>query len=57
MAGEQLSLEAGQRELRPESMRLSAEAAAALIPPGANVGMSGFTGSGYPKLVPGALAL
>ena len=35
---------------------MSAEAAAALIPPGANVGMSGFTGSGYPKAVPLALA-
>ncbi|MDA3647558.1 acetyl-CoA hydrolase/transferase family protein [Saccharopolyspora indica] len=27
-----------------------------LIEPGANVGMSGFTGAGYPKEVPGALA-
>jgi succinyl-CoA:acetate CoA-transferase len=35
---------------------MSAEAAAALIPAGAHVGMSGFTGAGYPKLVPGALA-
>jgi succinyl-CoA:acetate CoA-transferase len=35
---------------------LSAEAAAALIPAGANVGMSGFTGAGYPKAVPKALA-
>jgi len=34
----------------------SADQAAALIPPGANVGMSGFTGSGYPKAVPAALA-
>lgn len=33
-----------------------AEEAAALIEHGANVGMSGFTGSGYPKAVPGALA-
>ncbi|MFC5951976.1 acetyl-CoA hydrolase/transferase family protein [Pseudonocardia lutea] len=33
-----------------------AEAAAALIPAGANVGMSGFTGAGYPKAVPLALA-
>jgi len=39
-----------------KSKIMSAEAAAALIPAGANVGMSGFTGSGYPKLVPGALA-
>ncbi|MDD0839952.1 acetyl-CoA hydrolase/transferase family protein [Curvibacter sp. HBC61] len=35
---------------------MSAEAAAALIPVGANVGMSGFTGAGYPKAVPQALA-
>lgn len=34
----------------------SAEDAAALIPPGAHVGMSGFTGAGYPKAVPTALA-
>src|SRR4051795_3647454 len=33
-----------------------AEAAAALIRPGATVGMSGFTGAGYPKAVRGALA-
>ncbi|CAM8638227.1 ACH1 Acetyl-CoA hydrolase [Comamonadaceae bacterium] len=35
---------------------MSAEAAAALVPAGANVGMSGFTGSGHPKAVPQALA-
>ncbi|KAF1043954.1 acetyl-CoA hydrolase/transferase family protein [Xylophilus sp.] len=35
---------------------VSAEEAAALVPPGANVGMSGFTGAGYPKAVPRALA-
>jgi succinyl-CoA:acetate CoA-transferase len=35
---------------------MPAEAAAALIPAGANVGMSGFTGAGYPKAVPTALA-
>lgn len=40
--------------LKPKMM--SAEAAAALIPAGANVGMSGFTGAGYPKAVPNALA-
>ena len=34
----------------------SAEEAAALIPDGVNVGMSGFTGAGYPKAVPLALA-
>ena len=31
---------------------MSAEEAAALIPAGANVGMSGFTGAGHPKAVP-----
>lgn len=36
--------------------RMSAEAAAALISPGATLGMSGFTGAGYPKAVPLALA-
>ena len=35
---------------------MSADAAAALIPAGARVGMSGFTGAGYPKAVPAALA-
>lgn len=35
---------------------MSAEAAAALIPSGSVVGMSGFTGAGYPKAVPTALA-
>jgi succinyl-CoA:acetate CoA-transferase len=35
---------------------MSADEAAALISPGDNVGMSGFTGAGYPKLVPAALA-
>nr|MCW2727996.1 propionyl-CoA--succinate CoA transferase [Aeromicrobium sp.] len=34
----------------------SAAAAAAMIRPGDNVGLSGFTGAGYPKAVPGALA-
>ena len=33
-----------------------AETAAALIQPGETVGASGFTGSGYPKAVPQALA-
>jgi succinyl-CoA:acetate CoA-transferase len=42
------------RELASRIM--PAEAAAALIPAGANVGMSGFTGAGYPKAVPAALA-
>ena len=34
---------------------MTADEAAALIEPGANVGMSGFTGAGYPKEVPEAL--
>ncbi len=35
---------------------MSAEQAAALIKPGMTVAMSGFTGAGYPKAVPQALA-
>ncbi|OYV59786.1 MAG: propionyl-CoA--succinate CoA transferase [Acidocella sp. 21-58-7] len=35
---------------------MTAAEAAALIAPGSTVGMSGFTGSGYPKAVPQALA-
>lgn len=35
---------------------MSAEAAADLIRPGTTIGTSGFTGSGYPKAVPVALA-
>ncbi|WP_407278950.1 acetyl-CoA hydrolase/transferase family protein [Aromatoleum evansii] len=35
---------------------MSANEAASLIQSGMNVGMSGFTGSGYPKAVPSALA-
>ncbi len=35
---------------------MSPDEAAALIPSGVNVGMSGFTGAGYPKAVPLALA-
>ncbi|WP_246551033.1 acetyl-CoA hydrolase/transferase family protein [Bradyrhizobium liaoningense] len=35
---------------------MSADEAATLVPHGANVGMSGFTGSGHPKAVPMALA-
>ncbi|MDR1074778.1 MAG: acetyl-CoA hydrolase/transferase family protein [Xanthomonadaceae bacterium] len=36
--------------------RMSAEEAAELILPDMAVGMSGFTGAGYPKAIPGALA-
>ncbi|MFC7379599.1 acetyl-CoA hydrolase/transferase family protein [Brevundimonas sp. GCM10030266] len=39
-----------------QSKVMSAGDAAALITPGSTVGMSGFTGSGYPKAVPTALA-
>ncbi len=35
---------------------MTAEQAAALVPHGANVGMSGFTGAGYPKALPQAIA-
>ena len=35
---------------------MSAPEAAALIPAGSNVGMSGFTGAGYPKALPQAIA-
>ena len=35
---------------------MSAEEAAVFIKPSTNVGMSGFTGAGYPKAVPAALA-
>ncbi|MCE1170654.1 MAG: propionyl-CoA--succinate CoA transferase, partial [Azovibrio sp.] len=46
------------RVLNPQlrSKIMSAEEAAALIQSGMNVGMSGFTGAGYPKVVPAALA-
>ena len=35
---------------------MTAEQAAGLIPHGVNVGMSGFTGAGYPKALPQAIA-
>ncbi len=47
------------RRIKSRSLRaklMPAEAAAELITPGSTVGMSGFTGSGYPKAVPQALA-
>ncbi len=46
------------RVLNPtlESKIMTAEEAAALIRPGDQIGMSGFTGSGYPKTVPVQLA-
>jgi len=44
----------GDRNLLSKVM--TAEDAAELIGPGSTVGMSGFTGSGYPKAVPTALA-
>ncbi len=48
----------GSRVLHPalKGRIMTASEAAALIPAGSNVGMSGFTGSGYPKAVPAALA-
>ena len=35
---------------------MTADEAAALIPNGAQIGFGGFTGSGYPKELPPALA-
>jgi len=48
----------GNRVMHPAFAHrvMSGEEAAALIQPGAQIGMSGFTGSGYPKAVPLALA-
>ncbi len=48
----------GSRVLCPalKDKIMTAQQAAALIPAGANVGMSGFTGAGYPKEVPQELA-
>jgi succinyl-CoA:acetate CoA-transferase len=51
-----LSLADRIRNPELQSKIMSADAAAALIPAGANVGMSGFTGAGYPKALPQALA-
>ncbi len=48
-----------ERRIGYEALRsklMSAQDAARLIAPGTTVGMSGFTGSGYPKAVPLALA-
>jgi succinyl-CoA:acetate CoA-transferase len=52
------SMSAGTRILNAalRSKIMSAEQAASLIQSGMNVGMSGFTGAGYPKVVPAALA-
>ncbi|WP_096704869.1 acetyl-CoA hydrolase/transferase family protein [Magnetospirillum sp. 15-1] len=51
-------MSAESRVLHPALRRkiMSADEAAALIQHGDNVGMSGFTGAGYPKAVPPALA-
>ena len=48
----------GSRVLNPalRSKIMTSSEAAELIPAGSNVGMSGFTGAGYPKAVPAALA-
>jgi succinyl-CoA:acetate CoA-transferase len=52
------TVSASSRVLNPvlASRIMSAEEAAALIHSGDQIGMSGFTGSGYPKAVPMALA-
>jgi len=49
-----MSARIGLESLKAKVM--SAQDAATLIAPGSTVGMSGFTGSGYPKAVPMALA-
>ena len=51
------TMSSGTRILNPalRDWIMSAEEAAALIPSGATVGMSGLTGAGYPKAVPQAL--
>jgi succinyl-CoA:acetate CoA-transferase len=52
-------MDAGAERIRSPLMRrkvMGAEDAAALITPGANIGMSGFTGAGYAKALPIALA-
>lgn len=49
----------GRSRIRAPALRakiMSASEAAAFIPSGATVGMSGFTGSGHPKALPLALA-
>jgi succinyl-CoA:acetate CoA-transferase len=53
-----ISTSTNARVLNPELGRkiMSAEEAAALIRSGDQIGMSGFTGSGYPKTVPVELA-
>ncbi|RMW96133.1 acetyl-CoA hydrolase/transferase family protein [Allofranklinella schreckenbergeri] len=60
MSSTQSTLEhAALQRIQHEGLRqkiMSADEAAALIQPGFNVGMSGFTGAGYPKVVPQALA-
>jgi len=54
LGSDQIAERVRSRELRRKVS--SAEEAAALIAPGSTVGMSGFTGAGYPKAVPRALA-
>src|SRR5215472_4550376 len=53
-----IAVATASRVLHPQLAQriMSAEEAAALIQSGDQVGMSGFTGSGYPKAVPVALA-
>ncbi|MDR2366345.1 MAG: succinate CoA transferase, partial [Zoogloeaceae bacterium] len=47
-----------ERVLNPQFQKkiMSAEEAAAQVPAGASIGVSGFTGAGYPKVAPAALA-
>ena len=58
MASTSPTIPTSSRILNPAlaQLAMSADEAAALIQPGSILGMSGFTGSGYPKAVPTALA-
>ena len=51
-----MSLVERVRDPQFHKLIMSAQEAAAMIPHGANVGMSGFTGAGYPKGLPQAIA-
>ena len=51
-----MSLQARVRNADFLSRRMSAAQAAQLIEHGATLGLSGFTGAGYPKALPQAIA-
>jgi hypothetical protein len=56
LRGDEFANNPVQRNAALRGKIMSAIEAANLIPSGVNVGMSGFTGAGYPKEVPTALA-